>query len=95
MAANGDGVESEDEEDELRDSRSNKADDWEENDEGRVEEECVNEGREGGAQREEPLLRDWVVSREDEEEENRSDVRESKGSGFHCASLWNPFSPLL
>lgn len=59
---------------------------------GRVEEEYA----EGGARREESLFRDWVVCRDDDkEEENKSDVSESKGSGFHCASLWNPFSPLV
>lgn len=52
---------------------------------------------EGGAHREEPLSRDWLVCRadDDDEEENKSEVSESKGSGFHCASLWNPFSPLV
>lgn len=34
---------------------------------------------------------DW----EDEEEERKSVVSVSKGSAFHCASLWIPFSPLV
>lgn len=90
--ADGDGVENEDEEDELRDWRSDKTKD---KDEGRVEEECTDRGTQGGECREEPLFRDWVVCLDDDEDENMLDVRESKGSGFHCASLWNPFSPLV
>lgn len=46
----------------------------------------------GSACREEPLLRDCVAW---QEEENKWRVRGSKGSGFHCASLWSPFSPLV
>lgn len=30
-----------------------------------------------------------------EEEERMSDASVSKGSGFHCASPWIPFSPLI
>lgn len=44
---------------------------------------------------EEPLVKDWVSCHlVEDEQERKSDVRVSKGSGFHCASLWIPFSPL-
>lgn len=49
----------------------------------------------GGARREEPLVRDWVVCQGDEEEERTSHASALKGSGFHCASLWIPFSPFI
>lgn len=58
-------------------------------------EENVDGGTEGGVRREEPRVRDWVVCQADEEEDKTSDVSVSKGSGFHCASVWNPFSPLV
>lgn len=82
---NGDGVESEEEEDESSACRSDRADDWREKDEGRVLEDIVDTGTEGGVRREEPLVRDWVVCQESW----------SKGSGIHCASLWIPFRPLV
>ena len=90
--ANGDGVESEEEEDESSACRSDRAEDWREKDEGRV---LKDAGTAGGARREEPLVRDWVVCQGVEEEEKISDASVSKGSGFHCASLWIPFSPLV
>lgn len=102
--ANGDGVESEEEEDDSSACRSDRAEDWREKDEGRVLEDGADTGTEGGARREEPRVRDWVVCQgdddeeEDEEEEGeerKSDVRVSKGSSFHCASLWIPFSPFV
>lgn len=95
--ANGDGVESEEDEDDSSACRSDRAEDWWEKDEGRVLEENADGGTVGGARREEPLVRDWVVCQEDEdeEEERKSDASVSKGSGFHCASLWIPFSPLV
>ncbi len=93
--ANGDGVKSEEEEDESSACRSGRAEDWREKDGGRVLEDNVDAGAEGGVRREEPLVRDWVVCQRDEEEERRSDASVSKGSGFHCASLWIPFSPLV
>ena len=94
--ASGEGVEREEDEDEsMRPRRADR-------DEGSVleEEETVRDaGTEGGARcRDEPLFRDWVVCQdvEEEEEERRSkDVSVSKGSGFHCASLWIPFIPLV
>lgn len=89
--ANGDGVESEEEEDESSACRSDRAEDWREKDGGRV---LADGGKEGGARREEPLVRDWVERQEDEEE-RKSGASVSKGSGFHCASLWIPFSPLV
>lgn len=49
-------------------------------------EENVDAGTEGGVRREEPLVRDWVACQGDDVEEMKSDVRVSKGSGFHCAS---------
>ena len=93
--ANGDGVESEDEEEELSACRSDRAEDWREKDEGRVD---VDEGTVGGGRRDEPLVRDCVVCQEDEEdeeEEEEEERSESKGSGFHCASLWISVSPLV
>lgn len=93
--ANGDGVESEEEEDELSACRSDRAEDWREKDEGRVLEDTMDTGTEGGVRREEPRVRDWVVCQGDEEEVRKSDASVSKGSGFHCASLWIPFSPLV
>lgn len=90
----GEGVESEEEEEEEV-SRVDRAEDWREKDVGRVLEEKRGAGTEGGVRRDEPLVRDWVLCHEDEEEERRSDVSVSKGSGFHCASLWNPFIPLV
>lgn len=90
--ANGDGVESEEEDDESSACRSDRAEGWREKDEGRVD---ADEGTEGGARREEPRVRDWVVCQEEEEEERRPEASVSKGSGFHCASLWIPFSPLV
>lgn len=98
---NGDGVESEEEEEESKACRSDRAEDWRERDEGSVVEENVELGTAGGVRREEPLVRDWVVCQvddedeEEEEEDRKSDVSVSKGSGFHCASLWIPFSPLV
>lgn len=95
--ANGDGVESEEEEedDEPSGRRSDSAEDWREKDDGRVLELNMDKvGAEGGARREEPLLRDWVA-RLEEEEERKSDESVSKGSGFHCASFGIPFSPFV
>lgn len=94
--ASGEGVEREDEEeDESRPRRADSADEG--RDEGSVfEEEKTRVGTEGGARRDEPLFRDWVLCQDVEEaEERRSDVSASKGSGFHCASLWIPFIPLV
>lgn len=94
--AKGDGVESEEEDDESSACRSDRADDWREKDEGRVLEDTLEVGTEGGSRREEPLVRDWVVcQRVEEEEEEKSHASVLKGSGFHCASLWIPFSPLV
>lgn len=63
---------------------------------------AVDEGAEGGERREEPRVRDWVVCQdeeneedEEEEEERKPEASVSRGSGFHCASLWIPFSPLV
>lgn len=92
---NGDGVESEEEEDESSACRSDRADDWREKDEGRVLEDIVDTGTEGGVRREEPLVRDWVVCQENEEEETKPEASVSKGSGIHCASLWIPFRPFI
>lgn len=92
--ANGDGVESEEEEDESSACRSDRAEDWKERDVGRVLD-IFDTGTAGGARRDEPLVRDWVVCQEDEEEVRKSEASVSKGSGFHCASLWIPFSPLV
>lgn len=91
----GDGVESDEEEDESSACRSDRAEDWREKDEGRVLEDDLDAGTEGGARRDEPRVRDWVLVQGDEEEERKSDASVSKGSGFHCASLWIPFSPLV
>lgn len=94
--ASGDGVESEEEDDESSACRSDRTEGWREEDEGRVLEDAnVDTGTEGGARREEPLVRDWVVCQEDDEEERTSEASVPKGSGFHCASLWIPFSPLV
>lgn len=92
----GDGVDRDDEEEEdSSPCRSLKVDDWSEKDDGRVLEEKRDAGICGGDRSEEPLVKDWVSCHLDEDEEERkSDVRVSKGSGFHCASLWIPFSPL-
>lgn len=60
-------------------------------DEGRVKEEKEGVGRVGAERKEEFLVSDWVLSQEEE----RSEVSVSKGSGFHCASLWIPFTPLI
>lgn len=49
----------------------------------------------GGARRDEPRVRDWVVFQEEDEEERKSHASVSKGLGFHCASLWIPLSPLV
>lgn len=90
----GDGVDREEEEEDDS-NRSVKADDWRDIEEGSVFEDV---GTAGGARREEPRVRDCVVchfDEEEEEEESKSDVRASKGSGFHCASLWIPFRPLV
>lgn len=87
----GDGVEMEEEEDDDS-NRSLKVEDWRDREEGSVLEDM---GTAGGARREEPRVRDCVVCHLDEEEERKSDVRASKGSGFHCASLWIPFKPLV
>lgn len=83
------------EEEESSPSRSDRPEDWREKDDGRVLVEKPDAGMVGGARREEPLVRDWVLCQVDEEEEWKSDVRLSKGSGFHCASLWIPFSPFV
>lgn len=87
----GDGVDAEDEEDDDS-NRPLKAEDWRDREEGSVWDDM---GTAGGARREEPRVRDCVVCHLDEEEERKSDVRASKGSGFHCASLWIPFKPLV
>lgn len=92
--AKGDGVESEEEDDELSGCRTDRADDWGEKDEGRVLEDTVEAGAEGGSRREAPLVRDWVVCQR-AEEEKKSDASVLTRSGFHCASLWIPFSPLV
>lgn len=97
----GEGVERREEEDEEEEEkRSVKAEDeWRESEGGRVLEEEDEGGAAGGARREEPRVRDCVVchfdEEEEEEEERKSEVRASKGSGFHCASLWIPFKPLV
>lgn len=57
-------------------------------------EENVDGGTEGELLREEPLVRDWVVYQE-EEDDKTSDASMSKGLGFHCASVWIPFSPFV
>lgn len=93
--AKGDGLEREDEDDESSACRSDRAEDWREKDVGRVLEDDLDAGMDGGARREEPLFSDWVVCQGVEEEESKSDASVSKGSGFHCASLWIPFSPLV
>lgn len=90
----GEGVESEEEDEESSPCRSDRAEDCLEKDDGRVLEEN-GAGTDGGARRKEPLVRDCVLYQEDEEEEKMSDVSESKGSDFHCASLWISFSPLV
>lgn len=56
--ANGDGVESKEEEDESSVCRSDKADDSREKDEGRVLEDALDPGTAGGARKEEPLFKD-------------------------------------
>lgn len=97
-AARGDGVEREEEEDEDEKSgacRSDRAEGRGEKDEGRVFEDSLDAGTTGGARRDEPLVRDWVVLQEEGVEENRSHASVLKGSGCHCASLWIPFSPLV
>lgn len=93
----GDGVESEEEEEdeESRACRSDRAGGRWEKDEGRVFEDRLDAGTAGGARRDEPLVRDWVVFQEEDGEENRSHASVLKGSAFPCASLWNPFSPLV
>lgn len=63
-------------------------------------EDNLGAGAVGGARREEPLFRDWVAPQsdevqEEEEEERKSHASVSKGSGFHCASLWIPFTPFV
>lgn len=65
-------------------------------------EDNLGAGAVGGARREEPLVRDCVARQsdevqegEEEEEERKSHASVSKGSGFHCASLWIPFSPFV
>lgn len=58
-------------------------------------EDDLDAGTDGGAHIEEPLVRDWVVRQSGEEEKRKSDASESKGLGFHCASLWIPFSPFV
>lgn len=91
MVANGEGVEN----DGVVSGacRSDRKEDlW---DEGRVLEDCFDIGTAGGVRREVPLVRDWVVYQEEEEEERKSHASVSKGSGFHCASLWIPFSPFV
>lgn len=93
--ANGDGVESEEEEEESSPCRSDRTEDCREKDEGRVLEENVDAGMEGGVGREEPLVRDWVVCQGEHVEERNSGASVSKGSGFHCASSWIPFSPFV
>lgn len=77
-----------------RNWRSDPADNWWEKEEGRVVEEKGGGGTEGGERRKEPLFSDWVVCWEDEEE-RKSGVSVSKGSGFSCASFRNPFSPFI
>lgn len=88
-------MDNEEEEEESKACRSDRAEDWREKDEGSVVEENADGGTLGGVRREEPLVRDWVVCQVEEEEDRKSDVSVSKGSGFHCASLWIPFSPLV
>lgn len=58
-------------------------------------EDNLDEGMEGGVRREEPLVRDWVVCQQDEEEDKKSDASVSNGSSLHCASVWIPFSPFV
>lgn len=58
-------------------------------------EDSLDAGTTGCAHRDEPLVRDCVVCQEEDEEDNKSHVSVSKGLGFHCASLWIPFSPLV
>lgn len=95
--ANGDGVESEEEDEDEESSacRSDRAEGRWEKDEGRVFEDSLDAGTTGGARRDEPLVRDWVVFQEEDVEENKSHASVLKGSGFHCASFWIPFSPLV
>lgn len=93
MVANGDGVENEGVVSVA--CRSDGKEDLWERDEGRVFEDCFDIGTAGGERREVPLVRDWVVCQEEEEEERKSHASVSKGSGFHCASLWIPFSPFV
>lgn len=91
---NGDGMESEEDDDVSKASMSESAEDCREKDVGRVVEEKADGGTEGGERRDEPLVSDWVACQEDEEDEEKmSDERVSNGSGFHCACLWIPFSP--
>lgn len=91
--------EEEEEEEQAIDSRSCRADggvEWREEDEGRVVEENRGGGTGGAERREEPRVRDCVLCQDEEEdEERRSAGSVLKGSGFHCASLWNPFIPLV
>lgn len=58
VEANGDRVESEEDEDDSSTCRSDRAEDWREKDEGRVLVDTLDAGTEGGARREEPLVRD-------------------------------------
>lgn len=91
--ANGDGVEREEEEDdESRARRSDRAEGWRDKDEGRVLEDHVDTGMEGGVHREEPRVRDWVVCQGGVVDEKRSEL---KGLFFSCASPWAPFSPFV
>lgn len=85
---NGDGVESEEEEEDEESSacRSNRAEGQWEKEDGRVFEDILDAGTAGGAHRDKPLVKDWVVFQE-EEGENKSHPSVLKGSGFHCASL--------
>lgn len=62
---------------------------------------AVRAEADGATRSEEPLVRDWVarqsdeVEKEEEDEERKSHASVLKGSGFHCASLWIPFSPFV
>jgi len=93
--ANSDGVADDDD-----DESTDRAEGCRGKDGGRALEDAhVNAGTEGGARREEPLVRDWVLCQEDdeeeEEEEGNSEAGVSKVPGIHCASPWIPFSPLV
>lgn len=89
----GDGMEREEEEDDSSARMSDRVDDWCEEDAGRVLD-SVDKGSKGGMCGEVPLVRDLVACHE-EKEGKKSDASASKGSGFHCASIWIPFSPLV